>query len=62
MLINEAVKKALEKDWFITLPEFSDTAKIKPTNGKGAVHCNESRWQQPIQTWLAAICWRIITK
>lgn len=35
MVINEAVKQALEKEKCITLPEFKITSKIKPTNDVG---------------------------
>lgn len=53
MWIHEAVKKALESNKCITLPEFKGTAKIKPTNGREncivmeANGCNPSRhgWQ-----------------
>lgn len=35
MHIHEAVKQALDKGAYITLPEFVGGAKIKPTDGKG---------------------------
>lgn len=35
MWIHDAVKKALETNRYITLPEFRETAKIQPTDGAG---------------------------
>ena len=34
MYIQEAAKQAIEKEKYMTLPEFQGGAKIKPTNGR----------------------------
>ena len=35
MYIQEAAKQAIDKETYMTLPEFQGGAKIKPTNGRG---------------------------
>lgn len=35
MYIHEAVRQAIDKSAYITLPEFEGGAKIKPTNDRG---------------------------
>lgn len=42
MNLCEAVRKAFETDAFITVPEFRNSAKIKPTNERGL--CIVSNW------------------
>lgn len=47
MGIAEAVKAAMEADCCITLPEFRNTAKIKPTNDVGNCIVMKADGSQP---------------
>ena len=47
MFIQEAVKRALEANRCITLPEFNGVSKIKPTDGKNNCIVMEADGSQP---------------
>lgn len=52
MYIHEAVKKALEKDCYITTEECKDAFKMKPTNTSlGVIACNPVNDKPIITKW-----------